>query len=83
MNLDESWANREIGEPKILRINHYFTKSKEEWISRRSQGRADTASLPDIRTLDEFYAHDNNDIYDQIGKFYANLITKARKGELY
>ena len=48
---------------KKLRINHYFTKSKEEWIIRRKLGRVDRKYY-EIRTMEEFYAHDNNDIYD-------------------
>ena len=51
-------------EIKRLRINPYFTKSKEEWIVRRSLGEADHKNGSDDRTIEEFYAHDNNDIYD-------------------
>ena len=49
---------------KKIRINHYFTKSKEEWIQRRSIGKADSGDKNDIRTMEEFYEHDNNDIWD-------------------
>lgn len=58
-------------ELKFLRINHYFTKSKEEWIKRRSVVRATTLTK---RTMDEFYAHDNNDIRDEIGLFWADRV---------
>lgn len=51
---------------KHIRINHYFTKSKQEWIERRSRGKADTTDETDRRTIEEFYAHDHNDIYDPI-----------------
>ena len=59
----ESWQNI-IKETKMIRINHYFTKSKQEWIERRKIGKADSISLSNQRTIEEFYEHDNNDIYD-------------------
>ena len=71
-NIDElgkrvdGWSNPRSGNTKRIRINHYFTKSKEEWIERRSHGKADTADKNDKRTLDEFYEHDKNDVYDDI-----------------
>ncbi len=58
----DGWANP-VKEIRRLRINHYFTKSKEEWIVRRQLGRVDRKHF-EARTMDEFYAHDNNDIYD-------------------
>ena len=51
---------------KHIRINHYYTKSKEEWIERRSRGKADTTDENDKRTINEFYEYDKNDIYDDI-----------------
>lgn len=61
------WENT-IEEYKGLRLNHYFTKSKEEWIRRREGvGRADLSSK---RTIDEFYEHDNNDVRDDSALFY-------------
>lgn len=56
---------------KTVRINHYFTKSKEEWIERRKQGKADYKDPLNVRSLDEFYLHDNNDIYDDGMLFYV------------
>lgn len=58
-----NWENK-TDKTKYLRINHYFTKSKEEWIERRSKGKADSNSMQNNRTIDEFYQHDNNDILD-------------------
>ena len=65
-------------ETKHIRINHYFTKSKEEWIERRSRGKADTKDSDDRRTLEEFYAHDHNDVYDPIMLPYAEKLKKMR-----
>lgn len=61
-NRVEGWSHpaRKI---RHLRINHYFTKSKEEWIVRRKLGRVGSKYY-EVRSIEDFYAHDNNDIYD-------------------
>lgn len=64
-------------ETKHVRINHYFTKSKEEWIERRSRGKADTTDCNDKRALNEFYEHDHNDIYDPIMLPYVKMIKQS------
>lgn len=69
----------EIEEYKLLQVNHYFTKSKEQWIKRRSQGKADLGSA-DTRTLEEFYAHDNNDVLDESAKKYSNQVKTLLNG---
>lgn len=62
----KDWQNI-INHPlRKLRINHYFCKSQEEWIKRRSMGKADTNNICDKRTIEEFKKHDNNDIFDDI-----------------
>lgn len=58
---------------KEIQLNHYFTKSKEEWIKRRGVARADTGTK---RQMDEFYKHDNNDIYDDRMLDYVGLMKK-------
>lgn len=55
------WINP-IKEYVGLRINHYFTKSKKQWIERR---KFDVMCPDNLRTLDQFYKHDNNDIQDK------------------
>lgn len=55
------WLNP-INEYVGLRINHYFTKSKEQWIERR---KFRAMNPTELRTLDDFYAHNNNDILDK------------------
>lgn len=81
-NVDENgkivkgWRN-EIGKTKIIRINHYFTKSKQEWIERRSLGKADSKNPEKSkRTLQEFYDYDNNDIYDDSMLYYVDLMNR-------
>ncbi len=44
-----------------MRINHYFTKSKEEYIKKMNRGKADSFEK---RNIIEFYEHDRNDVYD-------------------
>lgn len=79
-NIDElgkrvdGWSNPRSENTKRIRINHYFTKSKEEWIERRSHGKADTVDKNDKRTLDEFYEHDENDVYDDILLKYSKQL---------
>lgn len=70
-NKVNGWSN-EVVEINKIRINHYFTKSKEEWIVRRSMGKADYKDRSQIRTLQEFEEHDNNDIYDNGMLFYVD-----------
>lgn len=62
---------------KRLRINHYFTKSKSEWIKRRALGKADAKDKTNVRSIEEFYAHDNNDVYDEIGLYWADKIKES------
>jgi hypothetical protein len=47
-------------------VNHYFTKSLEEWRERRAYGKADkTSSEQDfVRGEAEFHRHDVNDVVD-------------------
>ena len=46
---------------KKLRINHYFTKSREEWIKKVERGRADITKFRDI---EEFELRDRNEVFD-------------------
>ena len=55
--------------PQLIRINHYFCKSKEEWIKRRSQG---TVIDDSVRSMDEFYERNRNDIFDDIALRYVD-----------
>lgn len=44
-----------------IRINHYFTKSREEYKAKKNRGRADTNT---IRLIEDFDIYDKNDIHD-------------------
>lgn len=71
----DGWSNP-CGNTKKIRINHYFTKSKQEWIERRSRGKADTTDQEDKRSLQEFEQHDHNEIYDPIMLPYVDNLKK-------
>lgn len=44
-----------------IRINHYFTKSKEEYYAKRNRGKADRL---DIRPMSDFDSYDRNECSD-------------------
>lgn len=64
----------EGGSCDILRINHYFTKSKEDYICKMNRGKADCFSK---RDMSDFYKHDKNDLYDyNLEKYVGQLEEK-------
>ena len=44
-----------------IRINHYFTKSKEDWVKKVKKGRAD---IPTPRDMCQFEKYDRNEVFD-------------------
>ena len=85
--LDEQ--GRELGTshgiiiPKNICIHHYRFKSREEWIERRSIGKADIVHLDKsaFRSIEEFEKGDRNEVYDDSMLYYAaklNLRTYER-----
>lgn len=69
--LNESQIPRYEG----LQINHYFTKSKNQWIKRRKLGQCMTG-IDKPRPIEDFYRHDNNDILDQSAAIYTDEVKK-------
>lgn len=61
-------------EYKHLRINHYFTKSKEQYIQKRNRGLGDRLGLYD---LEMFTTYDLNDIKDQSMDIYSKAIKEV------
>ena len=59
---------------KKLRINHYFTKSKNEYKEKIACG--DTIKA---KTMADFFARDKNDIYDYIMEKYINQVKNKLK----
>lgn len=75
-NRVNGWKNA-CGEPVEIKINHYFTKSREEWVRRRSMGKADTKNRNSVRMMEEFYLHDNNDVYDDSMLYYVEIMKQG------
>lgn len=61
-----------------LRINHYFTKSKSEYISKKNRGEADSLNM---RTMKDFKLHDRNEVFDDSMIRYKTILTKRVKDE--
>lgn len=70
--LNESTIQRYDG----LQINHYFTKSKDQWIRRRKMGQCMTG-IDKPRPIDDFYRHDHNDILDNSASCHANEVKEV------
>lgn len=76
--VDGAWNFRGMKEdPHTLRINHYYTKSREEFFDRRSRRVADRED-PMIRSHEvleqELEELEANTVYDGIGLTYAHMI---------
>jgi len=54
-----------------LRINHYFCKSREEYMKRRSLGRADVKAK---RDMSDFWSFDKNEIKDDSALSYTGKV---------
>ncbi|KRM90869.1 glycosyltransferase family 2 protein [Liquorilactobacillus cacaonum] len=50
-----------------VQINHYFTKSEEEFRQKKARGRATKNSQ---RTMQDFIEHDKNEVFDDSLKIY-------------
>jgi hypothetical protein len=62
---------------KYFRINHYFTKSKEEFIKKKGRGMADNLK---IRSLNDFKTHDRNEVLDQGMYKYKEKLEEIVRG---
>ncbi len=67
--------NRNITTNKI-RVNHYVTKSYDEYIARMNQGSATGQNSIEYRGLEKFKWYDRNDIYDDIMDKYIEKLKK-------
>lgn len=68
--------NDDFSSLDTIRINHYFTKSKEEFIAKRNRGYADQNGLRDLKQFEE---HDKNDIYDDSMNYYIQKLKTYEK----
>lgn len=72
-NIVDSYVMDELCWDKI-RINHYFSKSYDEFLAKRSRVRASLAE--DIkRNMTDFHRHDFNDVEDSLILLYLNDLT--------
>jgi hypothetical protein len=58
-----------------MHLNHYWSKSREDFEIKRSRGRA-TCNLK--RSDEEFKFNDRNEIYDDSMLKYAELLKNCR-----
>lgn len=56
---------------ELIRVNHYFTKSYEEFIAKRNRGRATSEGIYDISA---FSNTDKNDVEDKCILYYADKL---------
>ena len=69
--LESSFTKEVIHSP--IRLNHYFTKSKEEFDLKRGRGMADQKGL---REQKNFEMYDMNDVYDDSMIKYVKYVGK-------
>lgn len=67
--LEGSFTHEVIHSP--IRLNHYFTKSKEEFALKRGRGMADQLGMRDEKN---FEMYDLNDIYDDSMLKYVEIL---------
>lgn len=66
-----------INRPRKIRINHYYTKSKEEFSIKRSKGFADkTSFLNIVRNKEDFIKQDRNELSDETMKKWIPKVKK-------
>ncbi|MGV3092272.1 glycosyltransferase family 2 protein [Lactiplantibacillus argentoratensis] len=61
------WASSEQVSISQIRINHYYSKSREEFMKKRARGSGEVLGL---RYIEEFDEHDKNDVLDQSMRDY-------------
>ena len=62
-----------------IRVNHYVTKSFDEYIARMNQGSATTQKSTEYRSIEKFNWYDRNEIYDDIMDKYIDKLKKVSK----
>ena len=67
--------NRNITTHKI-RVNHYVTKSYDEYIKRMNQGSVSKMKIDEYRSIEKFKWYDRNEVYDYIMKKYVKKLKK-------
>ncbi|OPH06527.1 hypothetical protein B4586_03315 [Lacticaseibacillus paracasei] len=61
------WTTTQVPSISKIRINHYYSKSQEEFLRKRARGAGDVVGF---RDLGEFAEHDRNDVFDDSLRVY-------------
>ena len=69
-NRQHLWYNHSV-DFDIIRCNHYFCKSREEFVMKRNRGMADRQEKYDFTKFDEY---DLNEVYDDTTLKYVDQI---------
>jgi len=64
------WAESGGVSVSRIRINHYYSKSKEEFIKKRARGSGEVLAP---RRMSEFDEHDKNEVFDESLKIYNKV----------
>ena len=64
---------------KKIRVNHYVTKSFDEYVARMNQGSATKQKSIEYRSIEKFKWYDRNEVYDDIMDKYIQALKKASK----
>lgn len=62
-----AWTRTDKVSVSHLRLNHYYSKSKTEFLEKRRRGSGDVMAL---RRMSEFEEHDKNDVFDDSMRVY-------------
>ncbi|MDY6269119.1 MAG: glycosyltransferase family 92 protein [Selenomonadaceae bacterium] len=68
-----------VDHTNLIRINHYFTKSKAEWVLKRNKGIGDGQH---VRPMEEFDWRDRNDVYDDLIIRHRNQLMQQHLEQL-
>ena len=63
---------------KKIRVNHYVTKSFDEYVARMNQGSATNQKSTEYRSVEKFKWYDQNDVYDDIMDKYIARLKKQK-----
>lgn len=61
------WAKTKKVNISKIRLNHYYSKSREEFLKKRNRGSGEVLAP---RRLDEFDEHDKNNVFDDSMRIY-------------
>ena len=63
----------------LLRLNHYYTKSYDEYIARLNRGSATTQTTASYRNAEKFKEYDRNEIYDDVTDRFVKKMKSGQK----